>query len=296
MGAPQYEQAGADVSGSGTPGTIPVWGPTTTTLTDSPLTVSGSNVTGAGAIRATGTTAGAPAFTGSDPDSGMYFPLDNTVRFSTGGQFAVAIDSGQRLLVGLTTSTVASGKVQVSGGFICTASGYGVYQPNDHLVLNAGGGKWVYLKPNDGGVNAVIVKETVCDMSSVPGYGLKLPSTPGATGPGTEQVLDCYQEQGWTPTLAGFGGTAPTVNFANYTRVGRLIFIEVELAPTGGATFSTTWGATTITLPFNAPRSTAIPANRNAASANAVTAGATVNLPTFALLAENLRISGVYAV
>jgi hypothetical protein len=36
MGAPQYEQAGADVSGSGTPGTIPVWS-TGTTLGDSIL-------------------------------------------------------------------------------------------------------------------------------------------------------------------------------------------------------------------------------------------------------------------
>jgi hypothetical protein len=54
MGAPQYEQAGADVSGSGTPGTIPVWN-TGTTLTDSPLTVSGTTVTATQAFTVQGT-------------------------------------------------------------------------------------------------------------------------------------------------------------------------------------------------------------------------------------------------
>lgn len=96
MGAPQYEQAGADVAGSGTTGTIPVWS-SGTTLTDSPLTVSGSNVTGAGAIRATGTSATAPAFTGSDTDTGMYFPANNQVRFSTNGTVAVAVDASQNV-------------------------------------------------------------------------------------------------------------------------------------------------------------------------------------------------------
>jgi hypothetical protein len=42
MGAPQYEQAGADVSGSGTPGTIPVWS-SGTTLTDSIVTQTGTS-------------------------------------------------------------------------------------------------------------------------------------------------------------------------------------------------------------------------------------------------------------
>jgi hypothetical protein len=44
MGAPQYEQAGADVAGSGTTGTIPVWS-TGTTLGNSGITDDGSVVT-----------------------------------------------------------------------------------------------------------------------------------------------------------------------------------------------------------------------------------------------------------
>jgi hypothetical protein len=55
MGAPQYEQAGADVAGSGTPGTIPVWSGSGTTLGDSPLTVSGTTVTATQAFTVNGT-------------------------------------------------------------------------------------------------------------------------------------------------------------------------------------------------------------------------------------------------
>jgi len=96
---------GSPVGGSGTVGTIPVWGTTTTTLTDSPLTVSGSNVTGAGAIRATGTAATAPAFTGSDTDTGIYFPAANQVRFSTAGALAIAIDASQNVGIGTASPT-----------------------------------------------------------------------------------------------------------------------------------------------------------------------------------------------
>lgn len=44
MGAPQYEQAGADVAGSGTTGTIPVWSGSGTTLTNSGLLDDGTQI------------------------------------------------------------------------------------------------------------------------------------------------------------------------------------------------------------------------------------------------------------
>jgi hypothetical protein len=97
----------APVGGSGTIDTIPRW-TGATTLGDSPLTVSGSNVTGAGAIRATGTTAGAPAFTGADTDTGVYFPAANQMRFSTAGSLAISIDASQNVGIGVIPSAWAS--------------------------------------------------------------------------------------------------------------------------------------------------------------------------------------------
>jgi hypothetical protein len=106
---------GSPVGGSGTPGTIPVWSGSGTTLGDSPLTVSGSNVTGAGAIRATGTSAAAPAFTGSDTDTGIYFPAANQMRFATAGSFVAAFDSTGNFGIG-ETSPSTYGKLAITVG------------------------------------------------------------------------------------------------------------------------------------------------------------------------------------
>lgn len=57
----------------------------------------------AGPVRATGTNAAAPAFTGSDTDTGMYFPAANQVRLATNGSVAIAIDSSQRVGVNQPT-------------------------------------------------------------------------------------------------------------------------------------------------------------------------------------------------
>lgn len=95
---------GGGVSGSGTAGTVPVWSGSTA-LGDSPLTVSGTAVTGSGPIRATGASATTPAFTGSDTDTGVYFPAANQVCLSTGGTTAIAIDAAQN--VGIKDSSPA---------------------------------------------------------------------------------------------------------------------------------------------------------------------------------------------
>lgn len=139
--SPSTTTGGTPVGGSGTVGTIPVWGTTTTTLTDSPLTVSGSNVTGAGAIRATGTTAGAPAFTGSDTDTGIYFPANNQVRFATAGSPAMSIDASQNVGIGTTSPGAPLDVALATGGGNNTARLLytGTITANEGAVLGLGG-------------------------------------------------------------------------------------------------------------------------------------------------------------
>ena len=51
-----------------------------------------------GIVRATGSTAGAPAFsTPADTDTGLYFPSANTVRIATNGTVGLEVDSSQNL-------------------------------------------------------------------------------------------------------------------------------------------------------------------------------------------------------
>ena len=148
MGAPQYEQAGADIGGTGTTNTIPRWtGPSTlgdsglidngtaiyTTTrnvgigTASPgyrLDVAGTTGTGFVAARFKSEYATA-ALVGTDSSS-VWFGLGaigntncfqvgtNFLNFRTNGADVARIDSAGRVLVGLTASNQNSAQLQVS--------------------------------------------------------------------------------------------------------------------------------------------------------------------------------------
>ena len=54
-------------------------------------------------------------------------------------------------------------------------------------------------------------------------------------GTGSANLLDDYEEGTWTPTLnAGF--TASNINLASYTKIGRLVNIQVDMTVTGTGT------------------------------------------------------------
>lgn len=238
---------GSPVGGTGTDGTIPRW-TGASTLGDSPLTVSGNNVTGAGAIRATGTTPTTPAFMRHDATtSGIYFPAQNEIGFTISGAHAMFISTGRNICMGTTTPASANTRLTVAGGFIVPAAGFGVYQAGDHLTLQAGAGKNVHLRPNDGGVLAVNVGTTSCDMSAVSNYGLKLPATPGN---GNANTLDSYQEGTRVLSAGDLSGWTYVTATQYWTLVGRTVTLHTVFT---GGTSSATGGATIATPPLLTP-------------------------------------------
>ena len=92
------------LGGRGTTGTVAKWS-SPTTIGDSILTDSGTAISSSGPIRATGTSATAPAFTGSDTDTGIYFPAANQVRIATSGSLAIAVDASQNVGIGTASPT-----------------------------------------------------------------------------------------------------------------------------------------------------------------------------------------------
>jgi hypothetical protein len=141
--------------------------------------------------------------------------------------------------------------------------------------------------------------------ASTTNAGIKLPATPGNTNPNT---LDCYVDGGasaggvsWTPTLsaaATWGGTAPTVTNARYTRIGNMVFCTVTLDTTGGVAFSSTYGSSTITAPagVSAAVFTSVPSNRAGTSANGAQSGTTIYVPTYGSATTVINITWFYAV
>lgn len=104
---------------------------------------------------------------------------------------------------------------------------------------------------------------------------------------GTQNTL-IYEQGSYVPILSGFTGTEPTVESATFTRIGRMVFVNVYLIATGGAAFGGSAGTTTISLPTEllpVRNSTCTVTNANATSLGVgITTGTTtdvMNPPTF---------------
>jgi hypothetical protein len=196
--------------------------------------------------------------------------------------------------VGIGTAS-PTGRLHVVGGTAAAATNGA---PVTIIAQSAGTG-------NQNGGNIVLTPGAlsgtgsagVADLSGPTGTGLKLPATPGNID---TQVLDCYAEGTWTPTLTGFGGTVPIAT-ARYTRIGRLVSLQVTLSAVPATTFSSVATNTYISLPpgmtaaVEAPGSTSTSGIAADGSCVAFTNG-NFYLPTFALRAANTYLNVTYTV
>jgi hypothetical protein len=330
MGAPQLFAAGpttggTPVGGSGTVGTIPVWGTTTTTLGDSIVKQTGSNLgVNLGANPAISRLQLLVPNSGGVPTSADWmatFSADALYRSGFGFQFAAGGAASNRIVcfvsngtttgqtavwtadgagnVGIGTASPVSGGLTVYGAsngqvFVQNSSGHTRLLQNStdfYIDGNVSGsaGSIVFRRSSstlesmriDSSGNVILNTANTGATIQAAGsqQGLKLPATPGNAD---TQTLDAYQENGsWTPTLAGFGGTAPTVTSARWTRVGRMVFCELLLNSTG--TFSSTAGTTTVSAPATAAVEAAVPTNFSGGNSGVgAQSGSTVYLPTVA--------------
>jgi hypothetical protein len=114
---------------------------------------------------------------------------------------------------------------------VASASVTNRYHANVHQFLNntAVGGVLATIQDGVGIRLSTIYSSLVFDAATA-GQGLKLPATPGATGAGTEQILDCYQENTFTFTDASGAGLSFTANNTGiFTRVGRLVHCRADI-------------------------------------------------------------------
>jgi len=199
MPAPQYEQAGADIAGTGTANTIPRW-TGASTLGDSGLIDNGTAIYT--------TTRNVGIGTPSPTDSGGWSAgriLD--VRSGSAGSSAVAYfgDSAR-------ATNTQIGFYGTGYGFVGTVTNY------DFRVLtnNATRGIW---------------SSSSLDISATSGYGLKLPATNGTTYNTDPNTLDCYAEKDLTATMTC--GTSGTITLSastlKFTRVGRVVHVSGRL-------------------------------------------------------------------
>ena len=89
-------------------------------------------------IKGTDNSASLPAYTGSDPDTGMFFPAADTIAFAEGGTEVMRIDSSGQVGLGFIPNA-GQGTLQtvrvISGGAPVTS---GTSDPNQAAMLGAG--------------------------------------------------------------------------------------------------------------------------------------------------------------
>jgi len=126
----------------------------------------------AGPVRATGTTASAPAFTGSDTDTGIYFPAANQVRISTNATPAISVDATQNVGIANTTGTIL-GKLHVGSGTAAPT----VTTPGLIVTGNTSEARLVVKESSAGAEWFVLPSTTTVNMGTVNAFPLELKTT-----------------------------------------------------------------------------------------------------------------------
>jgi len=180
------------------------------------------------------------------PANGMYLYAANSVGFATNSTFSALIDSSQNWRIGHTyapstttalsvqgvynssiPSTSSNVNIRASGGgaisiwFSSYAYSYGWIQAiQDDGTNNI---KPLYLQPLGG--------ETRTGGNIVPqvaGTGINFTANTPASGM-TSQNLTWYEEGTWTPTDASGASLSITKYSATYTRIGRVVTVQMDI-------------------------------------------------------------------
>jgi hypothetical protein len=216
-------------------------------------------------LNGTDNSATTPAVTGTDTDTGVYYPAANQVALATNGTQRLLLDSSGNVLINSTTLPASlatnfrnifvkgdnNGVVTASSNDqLCSVSMYSGANSTDvpsmlfqnglrfGLTTDLGtGGYAEKMRVNTYGIGV---------GGAIPssGTGITFPATQSASS--NANTLDDYEEGTWTPTVGGStvqGTVSYTIRSGYYTKVGRLVTVSFAIQ-----TSSTLTGATGVVL------------------------------------------------
>jgi hypothetical protein len=221
-------------------------------------------------LNGTDNSATTPAVTGTDTDTGVFFPAANVVAFATSGTEDGRFDASGNLLVG---STNAAGRFYsvtpnnqwaayaenglssgLNSGILALVSAQNSANNSYKAIVyyNAGAGQDRFSVADSGAIaTAGSIALGTNGNPPTSGIGVQFPATQSASA--DANTLDDYEEGTFTPVL-NRSDSSPTVTYVvqngKYTKVGNMVTVTIALqasavSPTGS-------GNTTITgLPFS---------------------------------------------
>jgi hypothetical protein len=233
-------------------------------------------------LNGTDNSATTPAVTGTDTDTGVYYPAANQVALATNGTLALMVDANRN--IGLKVTPNASwpsswsvletiggnnlwgvgGQVQIGYNNYYDGSAYkyaGTYRASRALFTDSG---FAIESSPVGAAGGTVTFEaqlqvqyqnTVALRGAAPqsGTGITFPATQSASS--NANTLDDYEEGSWTPVV---GGTATYIaQSGTYVKIGRFVYVDfllrINAIGTGSSTIMT--GLPFVAGSGNSPRS-----------------------------------------
>jgi hypothetical protein len=217
-------------------------------------------------LNGTDNSATTPAVTGTDTDTGVFFPAANVVAFATAGTEDARFDASGNLLLGTTTTvnklTVFGNSSQAVSVTSPTGGGTQVglnLNPSMTAAEAAANPAQASIYATDSSYSAAIIfankasgavgnaltermrinagAPILClagGSTTATGTGIAFPATQSAST--NANTLDDYEEGTWTPTFTNNTGTITyTAQLGNYVKVGKIVQCEVYIRCSGVA-------------------------------------------------------------
>ena len=184
-------------------------------------------------LNGTDNSATTPAVTGTDTDTGVYYPAANQVALATNGTQALIVNSTQQVGIGVAPSV----RFQVLGAASGATAIFGVGANGNGGIIwrNATDNSVGYTQVNSDNVEY----RTTNDSTGVymQKAGLTFPATqfPSADA----NTLDDYEEGTWSPAYSSTGATfSYSVQYGSYVKIGQMVYIQYYILATASGTVS----------------------------------------------------------
>ena len=173
-------------------------------------------------IAITGTTNYNGNFTVANATTDTFTIVDTWVANDATGWWGYASEGQLNTAIGYNSgSAITTGsKNTIIGSYTGNQGGLDIRTASNHIVLSDGDGNPLVSTTVNGSL-------ALQGATPATGTGIAFPATQYASS--NANTLDDYEEGTWTPTFGSFDGTY-SVQLGTYTKIGRLVTVEVHLA------------------------------------------------------------------
>jgi hypothetical protein len=177
-------------------------------------------------LNGTDNSATTPAVTGTDTDTGVYYPASNEVALATGGTQALLVNASQQVGIGVTPTV----RLQVLGpsGGATAIFGVGANGNGGIIWRNATNNSVGYIQVNSDQVQYASTNDST--GASLQKNGITFPATQVTSS--DANTLDDYEQGTFTPDLR-FGNSTTGITYTqrggSYTKIGRLVYFTLRM-------------------------------------------------------------------